>query len=103
LFLKICGAVQHAHQNFVVHRDLKPGNILVTSEGQPKLLDFGIAKLLHPETSQPLSATMSGLRPMTPDYASPEQVMGEPISAGSDVYSLGVLLYKLLAGRRPYH
>jgi eukaryotic-like serine/threonine-protein kinase len=97
LFLKVCSAVQYAHQNLVVHRDLKPSNILVAEDGEPKLLDFGIAKVLDDERE--ITAT---LRAMTPEYASPEQVLGQPISTASDIYSLGVLLYELLAGRRPY-
>jgi serine/threonine-protein kinase len=102
LFLRVCSAVQHAHESFVVHRDIKPGNILVTAAAEPKLLDFGIAKLLDADSDISTVRTDSGVRPMTPDYASPEQVSGEPITAGSDVYSLGVVLYKLLTGRRPY-
>lgn len=102
LFLNVCGAVQYAHQNLVVHRDLKPGNILITKDGVPRLLDFGIAKLLDPEFLQTPLVTRTELRPMTLEYASPEQVRGEPVTEASDIYSLGVLLYELLAGRRPY-
>jgi tetratricopeptide (TPR) repeat protein len=95
LFLKVCAAVGHLHRNLIVHRDLKPSNILVTAEGEPKVLDFGIAKILDLATD----STLTGLRIMTPDYASPEQVSGLRISTASDIYSLGALLYQLLTGK----
>jgi non-specific serine/threonine protein kinase/serine/threonine-protein kinase len=108
LFSQVCAAVQYAHQNLVVHRDIKPGNILVTGPsghpGTPKLLDFGIAKLLRsggPRETEGL--TQAGGRLMTPEYASPEQVRGEPIGTATDVYSLGAVLYQLLAGKTPHH
>jgi eukaryotic-like serine/threonine-protein kinase len=103
LFRTVCSAVAYAHQNRVVHRDLKPGNILVNAQGVVKLLDFGVAKLLHPEaSSKTTGSTAAVLRPMTPEYASPEQVRGSVITPASDIYSLGVLLYELLTGHRPY-
>ena len=106
LFLQLTDAVAHAHRHLLVHRDLKPGNVLVNTEGQVKLLDFGIAKALDP--FNPLDdrgapeQTLAGPRPFTPTHASPEQVRGEPVSTATDVYSLGVLLYQLLTGQRPY-
>jgi non-specific serine/threonine protein kinase/serine/threonine-protein kinase len=103
LFRKVCAAVQYAHQNLIIHRDIKPANVLVTQDGTPRLLDFGIAKLLNPELSgHTLAPTAPGLQLMTPEYASPEQVRGDTVTTATDVYSLGVLLYELLAGRLPY-
>ena len=100
LFLQVCGAVAYAHQNLVIHRDIKPLNILVTSEGTPKLLDFGIAKVLHPGGEE--TSTVTSMRLLTPEYASPEQVEGRHATTVSDVYALGVVLYELLTGRSPY-
>ena len=104
LFLQLAAAVAHAHRNLLVHRDLKPGNVLVDREGQVKLLDFGIAKALDPlERADGADGhtTVGGVRPFTPHYASPEQVRGEPVSTATDIYSLGVLLYQMLTGARP--
>lgn len=103
LFQSVCAAVQYAHQNLIVHRDLKPANILVTADGTVKLLDFGIAKLLDPDAFDVESPeTATNVRAMTPEYASPEQVKGDPITTATDVYSLGVILYELLSGERLY-
>ncbi len=101
LFQGVCAAVRYAHENLVVHRDIKPGNVLVTKEGIPRLLDFGIAKLLAPGANPP-DATVTAWRPFTPEFASPEQISGRSITTASDIYSLGALLYVLLTGRRPY-
>ncbi len=103
LFITVCNAVQYAHQNLVVHRDIKPGNILVNKDGLPKLLDFGVAKLL--DTASDFindGLTKTGMWHLTPDYASPEQIKGEGITTSSDIYSLGVLLYQLISGDSPY-
>ena len=99
LLLKVCDAVEHAHRNLIVHRDIKPTNILVTTAGEPKLLDFGIAKPLEVAGTE---LTGAQARPMTREYAAPEQILGDPITTATDVYSLGVLLYLLLSGRMPY-
>ena len=99
LFQKVCAVIQFAHQNLIIHRDLKPENILVTAQGIPKLLDFGIAKLIENPGGP---TTETSLRPMTPGYASPEQFRGDPITTASDIYALGFLLYELLAGIQPY-
>lgn len=103
LFCEVCDVVAYAHRNLVVHRDLKPGNILITEDGRIKLLDFGIAKLLAPGPDAAAeNATLQPLRALTPQYASPEQIRGEPVTTTADVYSLGVVLYELLTGRQPY-
>lgn len=102
LFLRVCEAVRFAHQNLVIHRDLKPANILVTEDGQPKMLDFGISGLLDPHTGAPTTATVLNERMLTVEYASPEQLRGEPLGTTSDIYSLGVILYQLITGERPY-
>ncbi len=100
LFLPVCAAVAHAHRNFIVHRDLKPGNILIDRSGIPKLLDFGVSKLLIADNSD--AGETQGVGMMTPDYASPEQIVGDPVTVASDVYSLGAVLYELLTGKRPH-
>jgi serine/threonine-protein kinase len=103
LFMTVCAAVHRAHQNLIVHRDLKPSNILVTKNGEPKLLDFGIAKLLDErERMHTIALTQIDMRVMTPDHASPEQVLGQAITTASDIYVLGVLLYELLSGCKPF-
>jgi serine/threonine protein kinase/tetratricopeptide (TPR) repeat protein len=102
LFRQVCSAMQYAHENLVIHRDLKPGNILIAKGGVPRLLDFGIAKLLNPEFFQTPLVTRTNWRPMTPEYASPEQILGRTITTAADVYSLGILLFEFLTGHRPY-
>lgn len=102
LFRTVCMAVQYAHENLVIHRDLKPSNILITREGVVRLLDFGIAKVLNPQRSEDATLTRTDWRPMTPEYASPEQLRGAPVTKTTDIYSLGALLYELLTGHRPY-
>jgi serine/threonine-protein kinase len=103
LVRQVCAAVQSAHQGLVVHRDLKPGNILVTADGRSKLLDFGIARLLVQDDDPAQPITLVGLRSFTPDYASPEQVRGRPVGTTADVYALGVVLFELVSGRRPFN
>jgi serine/threonine protein kinase len=100
VFLSICAAVQYAHERRIIHRDLKPGNILVPSNGAPKLLDFGIAKLVRPEQKLTAATTVTSI--MTPSYASPEQLRGEKIGTPSDIYSLGLVLYRILTGGLPF-
>jgi serine/threonine-protein kinase len=102
LFRQLCAAVQYAHQRFVVHRDLKPGNVLVTPDGAPKILDFGLAKLLDEDDPGAGLLSRTNERPMTPAYASPEQVRGGPVTTATDVHALGLILYELLTGHRPY-
>ena len=103
IFVDVCAAVEYAHRNRVVHRDIKPANVLVTADGSAKLLDFGIAKLIVPELfGAKIEETGTLFQLLTPDYASPEQVRGEAVTPASDVYALGVMLYELLTGRRPY-
>ncbi len=102
LFQQVCEAVTHAHANLVVHRDLKPSNILVTPDGQVRLLDFGIAKLLDGNEADPPEQTRTGVRSFTLHYAAPEQIRGEPVTTQTDVYSLGVVMYELLTGSKPY-
>lgn len=101
LFCKVCSAVEYAHEKRIIHRDLKPANILVTADGTPRLLDFGIAKLLDPALFHTRLVTQTAWRPMTPQYASPEQVRGQAVTKSTDIYSLGVMLYELLTDRRP--
>lgn len=102
LFRDVCSAVQYAHEKLVIHRDLKPANILITKSGVPRLLDFGIAKLLNPDCFQTPLITRTDFRPMTPEYASPEQIRGHAVTTATDMYSLGVLLFELLTSHRPY-
>src|SRR5262249_43318759 len=101
LFLTVCAAVEYAHRNLVIHRDIKPANVLVTPDRVPKLVAVGIDKLLAADVVDSVR-TRVGERLMTPDYASPEQVRGDPVTTATDVYGLGVLLYELLSGRRPF-
>ncbi len=104
IFQKVCSAIEYAHERQIIHRDIKPSNILINKYGNPKLLDFGIAKVLDPELiHESINPTASIMRMMTPDYASPEQVQGIEVTPSSDIYSLGILLYELLSGHRPYN
>ena len=103
LFTRVCEAVEYAHTKQIIHRDIKPSNIFITNDGTPRLLDFGIAKLLDPELAiDTLRPTATALRMMTVDYASPEQIRGEAVTYATDIYSLGVVLFELLTGFRPY-
>lgn len=102
LFLKICDALSYAHQQLVIHRDIKPSNIMISPNGDPKLLDFGIAALMNSDTQSPKTVTAAAERLMTPEYASPEQINGENVKPVSDVYSMGIILYEMLTGKRPY-
>ncbi|MGZ5734153.1 MAG: serine/threonine-protein kinase, partial [Caldimonas sp.] len=102
LFLQVASAVAYAHAHLVLHRDLKPSNILVTADGQVRLLDFGIARLLEEDAAQDSDLTQQAGRALTPDYASPEQILGQPMTVASDVYGLGIVLYEMLTGQRPY-
>jgi serine/threonine protein kinase len=96
----VCAAVAYAHRNFVVHRDLKPGNILIDASGAPKLLDFGVSRLLHSGQPEPEDTQAAAL--MTPDYASPEQILGDPVTIASDIYSMGAVIYRLVTNERPH-
>ena len=102
LFIQVCAAVQYAHQRLIIHRDIKPNNILVAEDGTPKLLDFGVAKVVGSDMPAQQKETLTAFRALTPEYASPEQINGSPVTTASDIYSLGVVLYQLLAGRSPY-